>query len=480
MDLADTIVAIASASGGGLRGVVRLSGMRALDIAARIVDLSASDWDSLSSGPPETIRANAELVADAPRPLPVDLFVWPSTRSYTREPTVELHTLGSPPLLDRLVGRLCEEGARLAEPGEFTLRAFYAGRIDLTQAEAVLGVIDAQGPLALQTALGQLAGGMAKPLASLREELLLLLADLEAGLDFADEQIEFISPQVLANRLAEALERIATMVRQLGSRQTNVDRPRVVLVGPTNAGKSRLFNAMVDRLGHQGRLGHRCETTRPPAALVSSEPGATRDYLTASISCDGVACVLVDTAGVESPGTEPSIASSAQRATDSMRQEAALVLVCVEAALTTQTIDHRVEETTFAQRVTDDQCLVLTKGDLPRRATTEIPAGALVTSAATGEGLDQLASRIANRLTTASPVGESESMVPSTAARSEVSLRSAEEAIGQAAQLTERGESEELVAAEVRLALHHLGHVAGTVCTDDILDQVFSRFCIGK
>src|SRR6185295_14632062 len=139
-----------------------------------------------------------------PRELPCDLFLWPSNRSYTREPIAELHTIGSAPLLKSLVSAACQSGARLARPGEFTLRAFLAGRLDLTQAEAVLGVIDARGRQQLDSALGQLAGGLARPLSALREQLLDLLAQLEAGLDFVDEDIEFITAAELNQQLAAA------------------------------------------------------------------------------------------------------------------------------------------------------------------------------------------------------------------------------------------------------------------------------------
>ena len=150
--------------------------------------------------------------------LPCDLFLWPTSRSYTREPVAELHTIGSPPLLEVISAAVCKAGARLAEPGEFTLRAFLAGRLDLTQAEAVLGVIDARGSGDLDAALVQLAGGLARPLDRLRDELLQLLAELEAGLDFVDEDIEFISPAALHERLELAVQLLNEVAQQMDSR----------------------------------------------------------------------------------------------------------------------------------------------------------------------------------------------------------------------------------------------------------------------
>ena len=158
------------------------------------IDLADSSRTDRDRGP--ALRWNRAVA------LPTDLFLWPTSRSYTRQPLAEFHTFGSPPLLDALLQRVCAAGARLAQPGEFTLRAFLAGRIDLTQAEAVLGVVDAADRRQLDTALEQLAGGLSRPLHQLRDDLLNLLADLEAGLDFAEEDIRFVSGGELNRRLA--------------------------------------------------------------------------------------------------------------------------------------------------------------------------------------------------------------------------------------------------------------------------------------
>ena len=207
-------------------------------------------------------------------------------RSYTGQPVVEIHTLGSPPLLEIVLRSICAAGARPAGPGEFTLRAFLAGRIDLTQAEAVLGVIDAGDRHELEIALGQLAGGLARPLHRLRNKLLDLLAQVEAGFDFADEDLAFITREELDRQLAEAESDAAAILRQVDSRHESSPGVRAVLVGRPNTGKSSLFNALA---------GDR-------AALVSDHPGTTRDYLTAELDLDGVKCQLIDTAGTGNEG----------------------------------------------------------------------------------------------------------------------------------------------------------------------------------
>ena len=200
--LDDTIAAIASPPGGGARGIVRLSGP----------GLRACLEECFRPSPPAPLATLTRPTAvpglcwlrGLAAPLPGELFLWPGKRSYTGQPVAEIHTLGSPPLVEALLRTVCAAGARLAEPGEFTLRAFLAGRIDLTQAEAVLGVIDAADPGQLRAALVQLAGGLARPLHRLRDELLDLLADLEANLDFAEEDAPPLPPGQLLARLDAA------------------------------------------------------------------------------------------------------------------------------------------------------------------------------------------------------------------------------------------------------------------------------------
>lgn len=459
MDTHDTIVAVASAQGGAPRGVVRVSGNQAVEIVASLV---AARFETPRHA--NAIAAEMELVGG--RLLPVQLHVWPGTRSYTREPTVELHTVGSPPLLDLLVQRVTAAGARLAEPGEFTLRAFLAGRIDLTQAEAVLGVIDAKGQAALDTALVQLAGGIARPLATLREELLILLADLEAGLDFADEDIEFIAAEVLAERLASAARALERLSKQLATRGVTDELPQVVLYGPTNVGKSSLFNALLDEFGQTAATSAGPASAAP--AIVSPQPGATRDFLTANVSLAGVACQLVDTAGIELLDATATPGSMAQHMTQAARDRGTLVLHCSDQPSEFARLGN-------SNLLSDsNQLSVLTKSDL--NPGVPLPPDTLATSASSGVGLDALAEAIAHRL---NEVGCT-AMAPNTAARSEASVRLAIAALESAQSLAAAGESEELVATELRLCLSELGQIAGVVYTDDVLDRVFSRFCIGK
>ncbi len=457
-DLRDTIVAVASPPGGAARGIVRLSGPGVVSLVAAALD-GLSPVEVLRTRGPAVHRGTLRLTRWA-RDLPALLYLWPTARSYTRQPAAELHTLGSPPLLAAAVEEFCRHGARPAAPGEFTLRAFLAGRIDLTQAEAVLGVIDAHGEEQLATALSQLAGGLAGPLLSLRESLLDLLARLEAGLDFSAEDIEFITTGEIAAELAAATGQLERIAAQIGSRGDSADVVRVVLVGRPNAGKSSLFNALAGA-----------------KALVSDQPGTTRDYLTARLEFGGVMCELIDTAGVASGGD--ALAPQAQQQSRSQAERAQITLLCLDGT----TPDAR-ERDRITAAETSGRIVVLTKHDVSRSLAGEsveifpFHSAAVETSVRTGHGLDALRQRIAEAALSVA-VGDGSS-VSATAARAAHSVRVATDALARACELNDRREGEELIAAEVRLALDELGKVSGAVTTDDVLDRIFSRFCIGK
>jgi tRNA modification GTPase len=457
--LDDTIVAVSSPPGGAARGILRLSGP---DVFACL------DHVFRPSGKHERLPRSAVTVAvdgalqvsGINSPIPCDLYLWPDGRSYTGQPAAEIHTLGCQPLLESIVGELAAGGARPAQPGEFTLRAFLAGRLDLTQAEAVLGVIDAADPRQLDVALAQLAGGLATPLNVLGNSLLELLAHLEAGFDFADEDLPFINREQLDDQLADAAQIVDRLARQMTSRTESTSLSRVVLVGRPNTGKSSLFNALATRAG----------------ALVDNRPGTTRDYVTAELDLDGVKCLLVDTAGIdpapESAGDGPGVA--AQSAAVEQAWQADVEILCLDS--TRPPDDWEEAQLGHAGRV-----LVLTKIDI---GTQSEPSGSAVsTSSVTGHGIDALRTRLCRAILAGAAAADN--VVQGTAVRCRQSLELASESLDRARKLVQDASEddlvgEELVAAEVRLALDEIGQVVGTVYTDDVLDRVFSRFCVGK
>ena len=453
----DTIAALASAPGPGLRGIVRISGPATKAVVeevftpVRLPPLSAQ----CPSFPHSTswCHAGALKITGINQPVPVDLYLWPNRRSYTGQPLAELHTIGSPPILEAILAELFARGIRASQPGEFTLRAFLAGRIDLMQAEAVLGVIDAQSAGELHAALDQLAGGLSSQIVRLRGDLLDLLADLEAGLDFADEPIEFVSHVSLVGRLGLARDVVTELFERATQRTRSSPRPRVVLAGPPNAGKSTLFNVLAGA----------------GTALVSETAGTTRDYLAAETTLDGLLVELVDTAG-EKPAAD-GIEHEAQKRRQEQIERADLVIWC-------QAADQPAVPLSAERGITGQARLlaILTKGDL--LAAADVRPEMLAVSAHSGAGLPELISAIVARLS--SSAGDERQLLGTTAARSFDALQKASLSLERALTIARKESDQELLAIEVRDALDELGAIAGEVYTDDILDRIFSRFCIGK
>jgi tRNA modification GTPase len=441
LDLNDTIVALSSAAGPGARAVVRLSGPDAFRLASAL--FSAAEPLAFTR---RRLYLGQVRLPGVAAPLPAEMVVFPAPRTYTGQHVAELHTLGCPPLVELLIAELLRGGARAARPGEFTLRAFLAGKLDLTRAEAVLGVIEAGSRDELKEALAQLAGGVARPLQELRGDLLDLLADLEAGLDFAEEDVHFVSPEDQLRRLGKGMALLTLLGKQLEQRALGGRPFRAVLAGRPNAGKSSLFNALSGA-----------------AALVSAEPGTTRDYLVQRLDLGGVPVELIDTAGWQEAAG--GIDEQAQALGREQARGADLVLLCVEAGR-----EPDAEERTRLRQAAPPAVSVATKCDLQTPLFGEV-----ATSAATGAGLDRLRALIGERARAlARPA-----LAPSVS-RCRHHVAACLERLRQAHQMVLFGGPPELAALELRGALDELGEMVGAVYTDDLLDRIFSRFCIGK
>lgn len=454
LDTDDTIVAIASPTSPAPRGIVRLSGPNVIDVLKRLNIVTDSS---------RPYRSATEVdLGDPIGRVQVAAMVWPTTRSYTGQPSAELHTHGSLPLLSRLVRMATEAGARAARPGEFTMRAFLAGRLDLTQAEAVLGVIDAEGRGSLDHALRQLAGNLSRPLETMRSTLLDLLADVEAGLDFVDEDIEFISDEALVTRLTEMQTALAATIGSLHQRGGGSARQTIALRGKPNAGKSRLLNRL----------------SNSDAAIVADVAGTTRDIVTTERSLGGHPVLLVDTAGIEISTDDVSLQSQSQAIRAAREADVRLWCVDGNGHDAMAELEHlrsvAVSDPDRKTRVVD--LFVLTKSDLG--CDVPLDSGATVCSAVDGQGIDDLIGAIVSAIGLRD--AEETGSVVGTAARCRQSLDQAMTAITTAIALTLSGDGHEFVSAELRLAIECLGEVTGAVYTDDILDRVFGRFCIGK
>lgn len=440
----DTVVALSSAPGASARAVVRLSGARAWALAGEVFAPATPRAGALRAGAPRAgAREDGALRLPGWPPAPA-VAVWlRAPRSYTGQDVVELWVPGAPPLVRRLLLVLEGAGARPAAPGEFTRRAFLTGRLDLTQAEAVLALTTAEDAALARAALRALAGGARGRVDEVKAALTDVLAHVEAAIDFSEEEIDHAPGAALAARLDAAAAAVRALLAAGRARPAAGTEPVVALVGPANAGKSSLLNALCGA----------------PAALVSPHAGTTRDVIGASWRLpSGRVARLLDTAG-----EKPAAGEVEARALDLARAAAA------SADLVVQVVDGL--DPRLPGPGAGDALVVTTKADLAP------PCDGLRTSAVTGEGLLALGQAVDAAL-----AGRSATPDLAGTARQEAHLGRALEAVARAADLL-RGQDParaELAAVELGAALEALGELTGAVTTDDVLDRVFGQFCIGK
>lgn len=459
LSLTDTIAAIASPPGPALRGIIRVSGETVHQVVASIFQPADASEPWLAAGQARRFEGHLNVPA-LHVPVSAALMYWPDHRSYTGQPMAEFHLTGSEPVLDATLECVLAGDVRPANRGEFTMRAFLAGRMDLVQAEAVLGVIDATDHEELATALQQLGGGITQVLTVLRNDLLSLLGDLEAGLDFVEEDIEFISSDQIVDRLNQAQMQLQSLLSASDDRLRSGVRRRIVLAGLPNAGKSSLFNQLLQR----------------DQAIVSPVAGTTRDYVSGLLNVDGREVEVIDTAGIEAAAD--LIMKQAQSLQSDQLQTSDLVLWCRAADLSEDQCRadtrHRQRLATMNRQTID----VRTRIDTIHPDAESYDPAHIAVSSVTGEGLDGLRNLIARRLQ--DDRNSRSELVGATAARCRDSLRRTQAALS-AAEEAARGQlGDEVTAMELRDALHQIATILGEVYTDDILDHIFSNFCIGK
>ncbi|MCI0428764.1 MAG: tRNA uridine-5-carboxymethylaminomethyl(34) synthesis GTPase MnmE [Nitrospiraceae bacterium] len=473
--LEDTICAIATPAGEGGIGIVRLSGPQALVVASQVVRLRSGD--SLSSVPSHTLhiadlviptsdkRKGARVLHDLPPVsglLDEALVVYmKAPRSFTAEDVVEIQSHGGSLVLGMVCKVCMASGARMAEPGEFTKRAFLNGRLDLSQAEAVLDTIRATSSAGLNIAQRQLRGDLAHEVEQARTSLLTVLAHVEAGIDFVDEDISFLQRDELMRIVREACAVVQKLEATAQEGRILREGARVVILGRPNVGKSSLLNRLL----------------KEERAIVTAIPGTTRDVIEESINLDGVLIHLVDTAGVRE--TDDLVEQEGIKRTRAEQNEADLLLVVVDgsAPLTSDDWD-------LLSAVKDRKHVVLlNKADLADTDTMVTTAGlaghvVYIISAKTGLGVETVKSALRDQLV--SRGFEAAESVTVTNVRHRDALRRAGESLGQALESVQCGMAGELVSIDVRAAADALGEITGAITTDEILDRIFSEFCIGK
>ena len=509
----DTICAIATPVGEGGIGIVRISGAHAVDIVAHVVRprnqqplqqleshrLYLSDVLSLS---PESLLPPGEGKGEGPAIDEALVVIMRKPHSYTGEDVVEIQTHGGAWILQATCHGLIRHGARMAQPGEFTKRAFLNGRLDLTQAEAVLDTIQATTSRSLQAAQSLLRGSLSKEVESLRERLIRVLAHVEAGMDFAEEDITFIQAAEVQQALTDTQRAVDQLIASYEEGRIIREGIKVAIIGRPNVGKSSLLNALL----------------KLDRAIVSDQPGTTRDVIDESLNIRGIPLRLLDTAGLRA--TQDRIEGEGIRRTEDAIAEADVLLLVLDGAEEITDEDRAVFETYGSRK----HLLVMNKMDLPESKSFDarslplptkspLPLGEgqgegpaslspswerarvrgkgegpspseeeaptfVKVSAKTGEGLDHLTSVIQSVC-----LKEGLEATPSvlvTRLRHKASLEQVHRSLEEAMRSLERKESGECVALDIRAAHDALGEITGAVSTEDILDRIFQDFCIGK
>lgn len=462
-----TIAAIATPAGEGGIGIVRISGSDAAAIAARIFQRGGRSAQPLALRATESHRLFYGMIVDPTSEAAIDevLLAWMAApHTYTREDTVELSCHGGPVPLRETLRVTLEAGARQAEPGEFTLRAFLNGRLDLTQAEAVLNVIGARTSESLRLAVSDLAGDLTRRLAPANAALISLLAYLDASADFPDDEIDTAD---IDHGLAAAEEALADVVAGSRAGMLLRDGARIALVGRPNVGKSSLLNALL----------------RSDRAIVTPVAGTTRDVIAETVSLMGIPVTLLDTAGIIE--TEDIVERiGVERSRQALSTSAAIAFVLDGSTLLTN--EDLAIARTLADRPEDARTpivVVRNKRDLAGQAdhsaVLDVLAGypVIAVSATDGTGLAELESA----LVTALQGGTSAEARPALiSARQRSAVDRALRHIRDAQEARAAGIPQDLLATSVRAALHAVGEVTGERVDEAVLHEIFSRFCIGK
>lgn len=456
----DTIAAIATPLGEGGISVLRLSGPESFSILKSIFHpknptrFEAFETHTIHFGKIE----NQGQVYDE-----VLISIFKKHHSYTGEDLIEISAHGGMVLTRRILALLLEKGARPAEPGEFTKRAFLNGKIDLTQAEAVLDLIKSKSEKSLESAVSQLQGALSRRFQTLKNSMMKIYAHMEAFLDFPDEDLEIFEDSQFRHQLSEVEKELEQLIQSFKRGALFREGVSIAIVGRPNAGKSSLFNTLLAR----------------DRALVSEHPGTTRDVLEETIEIQGISIRLMDTAGLSQTLTHPLDQMGVQR-TREVLGFADFYLYLIDGSVTLTREDHEAFHSIPNQKPI---LVLITKSDLPRQWKSQAlqnffpNAQALEVSTKTRKGIDALENKIADSLLGGTPAGDGEQI---TRLRHKQALDLSRLAWQKAIESFERRESLEIVILDLKAAIDHLRELIGEIYSEDLLDVIFSEFCIGK
>jgi tRNA modification GTPase len=455
-----TICAVSTPPGRSGIGIVRLSGPNAVSIAERFV--SATNNRPLSEQKPNRL-VHAHVIDENDVVDEVLVSVMRAPHSYTTEDVVEINCHGGAVPLRRTLEVMLKAGARLAEPGEFTRRAFLGGRIDLAQAEAVIDLINAKTLAGLRAAANQLGGKLSEHITSLRDTLTDCLAHIEATIDFPEDEVPHLPDSSILAVIKRVMEEVDVLIENAEGGKIYRDGISTVIVGKPNVGKSSILNTILDE----------------PRAIVTSEPGTTRDVIVESVELRGIALILSDTAGIREPGCE--IERLGVERSERAIEEADLALFVTEAPFPLSSEDVRIIE-----RLAGKKHIVVAANKIDLKPDADVselakrlPGRKIIrTSATEGIGIGELEEAIYNEVTENASIAPDEIVV--SRLRHRQALEKAHAALVRASDATEQELSMEFIATDVRDALDALGEIVGAVVTDDVLNRIFDEFCIGK
>lgn len=459
----DTIAAISTPEGKGGIAIIRISGHKALTALERFFTMT-DETKTVSNMTPHRLYRGRLIDPMSKRLIDNVLCVFmKSPHSYTGEDVVEIHSHGGYLVPRRILDTLFKNGVRPANPGEFTLRAFMNGKIDLVQAEAVVDVVNAQTDESLRQAEFQLEGALSKRINRLKEHILDILAEIEAQIDFPEDEIDAIKKEHMSSCIELIINELERLIGTYEEGKIVKDGVCTAILGKPNVGKSSLLNQLIMR----------------DRAIVSPFPGTTRDFIEESIVVKGIPLRLVDTAGLRASADQ--IESVGIELTKKKANEAEFIIAVFDGSTELDRDDLEI----ISSLRGDKAVLVINKIDIPQKLSQEqihkyLPNHEIArTSAKEGVGIDDLKALIFQKLTGRKDKIEASEFILSEL-RHKIAIEKATEGLHSFKEALSKGDSTEFLAVDLRYALHALGEITGEVTTEDMLGKIFSKFCIGK
>ncbi|ADL13830.1 tRNA uridine-5-carboxymethylaminomethyl(34) synthesis GTPase MnmE [Acetohalobium arabaticum] len=463
MYIKDTIAAISTAVGEGGIGIVRISGPEAIEIADKIFksyqqpDKKLNKVDTYTAHYGHIIKPETEQVLDE-----VISLVMKAPKTYTKEDVVEINCHGGMVPLQKILELVLDVGARLADPGEFTKRAFLNGRIDLSQAEAIMDVINSQTEAGLEAAMDQLEGGLSDQINNISQKILRLLANLEASIDFPEDEIEDFNSEELEKRVIEILSEIEDLLATSKQGRIVKEGIQTAIIGKPNVGKSSLLNALL----------------RENRAIVTEVPGTTRDVIEEVINIDGIPLKIIDTAGIRE--AENEVEKIGIEKSEKFLKRADLVLLVLDAHCGITDEDRKI----IGLAEGKDTIIVVNKTDLePKLAVEELKEeldmeAVVETSATEGIGIKELEELISDMVFGGQIKSTDQTLI--TNLRHKEAIEDAYEDMNRVKETVEQDLPADFVTIDLKSALEKLGKITGDTVDEDIIDRIFADFCLGK